>query len=53
MKVYLVKYTLEVCEEIEANSKAEAEQTFSEMFSSAEDMCEMGTTTVEYLGKVE
>lgn len=39
-KVYLVKFTMEVVEEIEADSAEEAEQMFSEQFGSPGEMVE-------------
>ena len=49
-KVYLVKFTVEVYEEIEADSEEAAEQAFSELWSSpAELVEEFGVTTVEEL----
>ena len=50
MKTYLVKFTVEVYEEIEADSVEDAEQAFSELWSSpAELIEEFGTYTVEEL----
>ena len=50
MKTYLVKFTVEVYEEIEAESAEDAEQAFSELWSSADDLVqEYGVTTVECL----
>ena len=50
MKTYLVKFTCEVWEEIEAEDEEDAEQQFSEQWSSADEMIEdYGVTTVECL----
>lgn len=50
MKTYLVKFTMEVCEEIEADSEEEAQQAFSELFGSPAELVEdYGVTTVEEL----
>ena len=49
-KTYLVKFTVEVCEEIEADSPEAAEQAFSEMFGSAYELTEdYGNYSVEEL----
>ena len=53
-KVYLVKFSVEVYEEIEADSPEEAEQAFSELFGSPYELVEdYGMTTVEELGEAE
>lgn len=52
-KVYLVKYVVEVCEEVEADSEAEALQAFSEIWNSPEELLAYGEHTVEDLGEVE
>ena len=50
MKTFLVKFTCEVWEEIEADDEEAAKQAFSERWSSAEEMVqEMGITTAECL----
>lgn len=41
-KLYKVTYTLTVTEEVEADSKEDAEVAFSELFSDAQDLLEMG-----------
>ena len=46
-KLYKVTYTLEVTEEVEADSKEDAEQAFSELFSDAQDLLEMGKYKVK------
>ena len=49
-KVYLVKFTMEVCEEVEADSEEAAMQAFSELFGSPAELVEdYGVTTVEEL----
>ena len=49
-KTYLVKFTMEVCEEIEADSEEEAQQAFSELFGSPGEMVEdYGVMTAEEL----
>ena len=53
-KVYLVRYTMEVVEEVEADSEEEAQQAFSELFGSPAEMVEdYGTMTVECLSEDE
>jgi len=53
-KVYLVRYTMEVVEEVEADSEEEAQQAFSELFGSPAEMVEdYGTMTVELLSEDE
>ena len=53
-KVYLVKFTVEVCEEIEADSAEEAEQAFSEQFGSAYELTEdYGQYSVECISEEE
>lgn len=49
MAIYRVKFTVEVVEEIEADSIDEAEQSFSELWNGPEDIVEQGTYTVEEL----
>ena len=46
-KLYQVTYTLEVTELVEADSKEDAEQAFSEQFSDAQDLLEMGKYKVK------
>jgi hypothetical protein len=46
-KLYKVTYTLTVTEEVEADSKEDAEQAFSELFSDAQDLLEMGTYKIK------
>ena len=41
-KQYKVTYTLEVTEIVEADSKEDAEQAFSELFSDANDLTCLG-----------
>lgn len=49
-KVYLVKFSVEIYEEVEADSEEAAKQAFSELWSSADEMVqEFGVTTVEEL----
>ena len=49
-KVYLVKFTVEVCEEIEADSEGAAQRAFSEQFGSAYELTEdYGVYSVERL----
>ena len=52
-KLYTVTYTLTVTEEVEADNKADAEQAFSELFSDAQDLLEMGKYKVKCLGKAD
>ena len=53
-KVYLVRYTMEVVEEVEADSEEEAQQAFSELFGSPAEMVEdYGQMTVECLSDDE
>jgi hypothetical protein len=52
-KVYKVTFKLEVTEEVEADSKEDAEQAFSEMFSDGADLLEYGSYKIKCLGKVE
>ena len=52
-KRYQVTYTLTVTEEVEAEDKEDAEQAFSELFSDAQDLLEMGKYKIKSLGKVE
>lgn len=52
-KLYEVTFTLTVTEQVEADSKADAETAFSELFSSGEDLLEMGKYKIKSLGKVE
>jgi|LauGreDrversion4_2_1035121.scaffolds.fasta_scaffold255916_6 hypothetical protein len=52
-KRYQVTYTLTVTEEVEAVDKQDAEQAFSELFSDAQDLLEMGKYKVKFLCKVE
>lgn len=50
MKEYEVNFSLNYTEVVEAENKADAEQQFSELFSSSEDLLEYGTTTVKRAG---
>jgi hypothetical protein len=52
-KLYQVTYTLTVTEEVEADSKADAEQAFSELFSDANDLTCLGKYKVKCLGKAD
>jgi len=52
-KKYQVTYTLTVTEEVEAVDKQDAEQAFSELFSDAQDLLEMGEYKIKFLCKVE
>jgi hypothetical protein len=52
-KKYQVTYTLTVTEEVEAVDKQDAEQAFSELFSDAQDLLEMGKYKIKFLCKVE
>jgi hypothetical protein len=52
-KRYQVTYTLTVTEEVEAVDKQDAEQAFSELFSDAQDLLEMGKYKIKFLCKVE
>ena len=52
-KLYEVTFTLTVTEEVEADSKEEAEQAFSELWSDAQDLIDFGKYKVKCLGKVE
>jgi len=50
MATYLVKFTVEVCEEIEADTPEAAEQAFSELMGSAYELTQdYGQYTVEEL----
>lgn len=53
MKEFEVTFTLNHSEIVEADTKADAEQEFSEMFSSGADLLDYGTTTVKAVGKVK
>jgi spore germination protein GerM len=46
---YRVKFTVEVVEEVEADSIEDAESAFSELWSGPEDIVEQGVYTVEEL----
>lgn len=46
-KLYEVTFTLKVTELIEAEDKEDAEQQFSELFSSPEELLECGSYTVK------
>ena len=49
-KTYLVKFSMEIYEEVEADSEEAAQQAFSELWSSPAEMIEeFGVTTVEEL----
>ena len=52
-KLYEVTYTLTVTETVEAENKAEAEQAFSELFSDAQDLLDIGKYKIKSLGKVD
>lgn len=52
-KLYEVTYTLQITEQVEADSKADAEQAFSELFSDAADLTCLGKYKIKCLGKVE
>ena len=49
MATYRVKFTVEVVEEVEADSAEHAEQVFGELWSGPEDIVEQGAYTVEEL----
>jgi hypothetical protein len=46
-KLYEVTFTLKVTELVEADSKEDAEQAFSELFSDAQDLIECGKYTIK------
>jgi hypothetical protein len=46
-KLYKVTYTLTVTETVEADSKEDAEQVFSELFSDANDLTCLGKYKVK------
>jgi|LauGreDrversion4_2_1035121.scaffolds.fasta_scaffold1090797_3 hypothetical protein len=46
-KLYEVTYTLKVTETVEADSKEDAEQAFSELWSDAGDLVDMGTYKIK------
>jgi len=50
MAVYRVKFQVEVVEEIEADSREEAEDIFSEMWDGPEDIVEQGRYVVRKIG---
>ena len=52
-KLYEVTYTLKVTETVEADSKEDAEQAFSELFSDANDLTCLGEYKIKFLCKVE
>ena len=46
-KLYEVTYTLKVTELVEAEDKEDAEQQFSELWSSPEELLECGTYKIQ------
>ena len=46
-KLYEVTFTLKITELVEADNKEDAEQAFSELFSSAEDLIDCGKYTIK------
>ena len=52
-KRYQVTYTLTVTEEVEAEDKEDAEVAFSELWSDAGDLVDMGKYKIKCLGKVD
>jgi len=47
LKTYEVTYTLKVTERVEAESKEDAEVAFSELWSDAGDLVDMGTYKIK------
>ena len=50
-KLYTVTVTLEVTEQVVADNKEDAEQAFSELFSSGEELLEYATYKVKCIDR--
>lgn len=53
MKLYKVRYFVDITEEVEADNEEQAKIAFAELWSSPQDFSQEGTTQVTYVGESE